>query len=391
MTEPALIAFSRFMQTIGWWLVPAVVVGSPFVLHPVLQDASGQGAHGSPGADDAGVRLALPQGQHHAVRPDASPCCSMRVSTYGQLHRPDRRRADDEPDPQGRPLVAASRSWRARTSARPSSRRRQFYPDVIAIISSGEETGKLPESLAHLADDYEEQVETMVKNLGQLVQPLLMIILGGIRGLYLHRGPHGLRPDADERSQEDRRRDPPPATEDPDRNPTINGDRTCPYEITFNRRFSQQSIWESFHAHWASSIAAQLNARFPKRFFAEVQTHLGSQVEADVVEFESLDESLDQSEKTPGNGAGGGVAVAVWAPPVATLTMPAVFPDDIEVHVRDELFDARVVAVVELVSPANKDRPEKRRAFAAKSAAYLQRGIGLITVDIVTDPALQPP
>jgi len=39
---------------------------------------------------------------------------------------------------------------------------------------------------------------------------------------------------------------------------------------------------------------------------------------------------------------------------------------------------------VELVGPANKDRPETRRAFAAKSAAYLQRGIGLVTVDIVT-------
>jgi type II secretory pathway component PulF len=59
------------------------------------------------------------------------------------------------------------------------ARSRQFTPDVISVISSGEETGKLPESLAHLADDYEEQVETMVKNLGQLVQPFLMIILGG--------------------------------------------------------------------------------------------------------------------------------------------------------------------------------------------------------------------
>jgi type II secretory pathway component PulF len=57
---------------------------------------------------------------------------------------------------------------------------RQFSPDVIAIIASGEETGKLPESLAHLADDYEEQVETLVKNLGNLIQPLLVIILGGI-------------------------------------------------------------------------------------------------------------------------------------------------------------------------------------------------------------------
>jgi hypothetical protein len=157
-----------------------------------------------------------------------------------------------------------------------------------------------------------------------------------------------------------------------------------PLRDHFQPPISLQRAWESFHARWAISIADQLNGRLPRRFFAEVYTHLGSKVEADVVEFESLDESLDESERTPDNCEGGGVAVAVWAPPVAILTMPAVFPDDFEVRVRDELFDARVVAVVELVSPGNKDRPENRHAFAAKSAAYLQRGIGLITVDIVT-------
>lgn len=57
-------------------------------------------------------------------------------------------------------------------------RSRWFGLDVIAVIESGEETGKLPESLQHLADDYEERVEYTVKNLGQLVQPLLMIVLG---------------------------------------------------------------------------------------------------------------------------------------------------------------------------------------------------------------------
>jgi Protein of unknown function (DUF4058) len=157
-----------------------------------------------------------------------------------------------------------------------------------------------------------------------------------------------------------------------------------PLRDHFQPPLSSQRAWEPFHTHWTSSIAAQLNARLPKRFFAEPQMHLGSQVEADVIEFESLDESLDESEEPPGHDEGGGDAVAAWAPPVATLTIPAVFPDDIEIHVRDEFLDARVVAVVELVSPANKDRPEKRRAFATKSAAYLQSGIGLVTVDIVT-------
>jgi len=62
----------------------------------------------------------------------------------------------------------------------------------------------------------------------------------------------------------------------------------------------------------------------------------------------------------------------------------AVFPDGIEVQVMDTRDDAVLVAVVELVSPGNKDRPEARQAFAAKCAAYLQRGIGLVVADIVT-------
>src|SRR5262249_35922474 len=56
----------------------------------------------------------------------------------------------------------------------------RFTPDVIAIVNSGEETGRLPESLERLADDYEEQVSYMVKNMGQLVQPILLVFMGAI-------------------------------------------------------------------------------------------------------------------------------------------------------------------------------------------------------------------
>ncbi len=136
--------------------------------------------------------------------------------------------------------------------------------------------------------------------------------------------------------------------------------------------------WESFHSRWANSIADSLQNQLPSRYFAEVQMHLGSQVEADVAEFEDL-----TSRRM--NGTPGGVAVQTWAPPAATMVMPAIFPDDMAVEVRDELNDARLVGVVELVSPRNKDREESRRNFAIKCAAYLQKGIGLVMVDIVTN------
>jgi hypothetical protein len=139
--------------------------------------------------------------------------------------------------------------------------------------------------------------------------------------------------------------------------------------------------WESFHSRWVNSIADALNRMLPRRYVAEVQTRLGSSVEADVAEFEGPYEEEDG----PPDGASGGVAVQAWAPPVTQLVAPAVFPDDFEVQVLDQRGGFRLVAVVELVSPANKDRPENRRAFAAKCAAYLQRGIGVIVVDVVTE------
>lgn len=138
-----------------------------------------------------------------------------------------------------------------------------------------------------------------------------------------------------------------------------------------------EDSWESFHTYWAVSLGDYLNRLLPRRYRALVQTHLGSQVEADVAEFEHAAESL-------GNGSDGGVALKTYAPPAVALTIPAVYPDDMEVQVVDSLGHSRLAAVIELVSPGNKDRPEKRRAFATRCAAYLERGIGLVVIDTVT-------
>lgn len=140
--------------------------------------------------------------------------------------------------------------------------------------------------------------------------------------------------------------------------------------------------WEAFHARWAVALSDLLNGLLPQRFLAEAQIHVGRHVEADVAEFE-LSPCVYAEE---GNGSEGGVAVQVqtWAPPLAVQTVDIVFPDDIEVQVFDLRGGKRLAAAIELISPGNKDRPEARRAFAAKGVAYLQRGIGLLIVDIVT-------
>lgn len=147
----------------------------------------------------------------------------------------------------------------------------------------------------------------------------------------------------------------------------------------FHRPLYPLHLWESFHSVWANAIVERLNQLLPPHYFAAVQVHLGTKVEADVAEFER-----EQHWQESTNGPGDGVATTTWAPPAATAVLDAVFPDSIEVRVIDSRADALVVAVVELVSPRNKDRAEARQALAAKCAAYLQRGLGLMVADIVT-------
>lgn len=150
-----------------------------------------------------------------------------------------------------------------------------------------------------------------------------------------------------------------------------------------------RKFWEPFHARWAVAIADDLNRRLPGNFVAGAPIHLGAAVEADVVEYE--ERGRPAANGVPGHTPAGGVAVAppalaaaLYTPPATDLTMPADFPPELLVEVRDEDRDYRVVGVVELISPGNKDRDEYRGQFAAKCLSYLAKGIGLVILDIVT-------
>jgi hypothetical protein len=58
--------------------------------------------------------------------------------------------------------------------------------------------------------------------------------------------------------------------------------------------------------------------------------------------------------------------------------------DTYEVRILQDLGGAELRAAIELVSPANKDRDGSRRTFAAKCAGYLQHGIHVVIIDVVT-------
>jgi hypothetical protein len=143
----------------------------------------------------------------------------------------------------------------------------------------------------------------------------------------------------------------------------------------FTEPVHPRAKWGSFHSFWAATIVRQLNHALPKRFFASINLTLGSQVAADVAE-------RDFGPPAGTNGAGGGTAVLTSAPPAATGSWATGFPDEIELPIVDTDAD-RLVGVIEIVSPSNKDRPAHRRTFAGKCAAYLGRGLGVVVVDVV--------
>lgn len=146
--------------------------------------------------------------------------------------------------------------------------------------------------------------------------------------------------------------------------------------------------WESFHARWAVAITDDLNRRLPRHLVAETPMHLGSSVAADVAEYERLDSNRPLNGKHSGDENGGGglaLAAEIYAPPLTSLSMPAIFPTEITVEVRDTTENYRVIGVVELASPSNKKESSERKLFSAKCLGYLGKGIGLVVIDIVTD------
>ena len=142
-----------------------------------------------------------------------------------------------------------------------------------------------------------------------------------------------------------------------------------------------QGSWEGFHGMWPALMVIDLCKSLPVRYIAEPRVHLGKSFEVDVCTFDSKDES-----RFGASGVDTGVATWTWAPPEPTLTID-LDPTEIyayEVLIFDRERSRELVAAIEIVSPANKDRPESRQAFVSKCATLLQNKICVSIVDLVT-------
>src|SRR5205814_8635342 len=97
----------------------------------------------------------------------------------------------------------------------------------------------------------------------------------------------------------------------------------------FHPPVSERRSWEGFHGLWAAALVEKLNRDvLADEFFADMQVHIGSQVEVDIA---TLNETREAGER--GSAGATATLATAWAPPTTDLIFPAVFPDDIEVQV----------------------------------------------------------
>ncbi len=135
--------------------------------------------------------------------------------------------------------------------------------------------------------------------------------------------------------------------------------------------------FHNFHYRWVAAIMDRLNTGLlPKGYFAMAEQVIGGP-EPDVVSLHS---------RTSPQREGGGSTLAV-APPKATFVLSA--KEEREHYARKanrivvhhEL--GEVVAIIEIVSPGNKDSRHAIRAFAEKMGLLIRQRINLLVIDLL--------
>ena len=146
----------------------------------------------------------------------------------------------------------------------------------------------------------------------------------------------------------------------------------------FRQPLEARAPWSSISSFWVVALAKRLNTLLPRdRYQAMATVHLGNRLEADISEFQI--ESGVPFEQQSGSGG-----LATLESPKAVATFEPTFPDEFEIQIKDVRDGMRLVAAIEFISPSNKDRERERTHFISKCLGYLNSGIGLVIVDIVT-------
>ena len=158
-----------------------------------------------------------------------------------------------------------------------------------------------------------------------------------------------------------------------------------PLRDHFRSPVNDKHSWDAVHGQWPAEIVRSLFDILPIGYQAEPNVHLGSPFEIDIG---TLQDDGYGPDDFAGTRLGGLATLSTLAPTLTapTLTVEAELsePDEYEVLIYDADRGRRLVAAIELVSPANKDRPGHREVFTGKVLGLLQQGVCVSIVDPVT-------
>ena len=138
--------------------------------------------------------------------------------------------------------------------------------------------------------------------------------------------------------------------------------------------------FHDFHSAWITHLKESLNGGvLPDGYFALAEQHAGDIV-PDVLTLQ-----LRDAPRTPFGDDSGAIAVAVRPPKVSRKV---VMSESVEYRRRRRTLAIRhsrghrLVALIEIVSPANKDRPRSVRGFVDKVASALSNECHVLVVDL---------
>lgn len=143
-------------------------------------------------------------------------------------------------------------------------------------------------------------------------------------------------------------------------------------------------LYHDFHQVWTIAVRNALNTGLlPKGYFALTDQRTGGP-EPDVI-------AVETSRRGKPSRSGG----AARAEPPPTRVVDRLEPEAVRyarkanrISVQHPL--GEVVAVIEIVSPGNKDSRNSFRSFVEKSAGFLRSGVHLLVVDLFPPTARDP-
>ncbi len=139
--------------------------------------------------------------------------------------------------------------------------------------------------------------------------------------------------------------------------------------------------FHDFHNSWITELRNVMNGGLlPAGYYAQGEQWAGK-INADILTLHAGNPpSVDQIP------SGSGVAVMEEAPPVVSYRVAASESAHVRAARRTLVIrhssGHRVVALLEIVSPANKDRPRSVQDFVEKAIAALQQGVHLLIIDL---------